>query len=81
MRLLISIIATKNVTESACGAPIRDRTKLVSYVGVAGGILAFIAYALRMIARLRCCGGVFGMDDLTMTITMVRGKHETRESE
>lgn len=66
------ILATKNVTTMACHAPVRDRTKTVSYAGVAGGIIALIAFILRMIARLRCCGGTFGWDDWTMALTMVR---------
>jgi hypothetical protein len=65
------VLATKNVTTSACGAPIRDRTKVVSGAGLAGGIIALIAFILRMVARLRCCGGIFGMDDWTMMLTMV----------
>ncbi|RHZ61788.1 putative integral membrane protein [Aspergillus thermomutatus] len=63
-------LTTKNVTTSACGQPIRDRTRVVSIAGVAGGVLAVIAFALRMIARLPCCGGQFGMDDLAMILTM-----------
>ncbi|CAG8198056.1 unnamed protein product [Penicillium salamii] len=63
-------LTTKNVTTSLCGAPVRDRTKVVSAAGLAGGIIALIAFILRMVARLRCCGGVFGMDDLTMMLTM-----------
>ncbi|KAJ5312061.1 hypothetical protein N7508_002891 [Penicillium antarcticum] len=63
-------LTTKNVTSSACGAPLRDRTALVSYLGVGGGVLALIAFILRMVARLRCCGGTFGMDDWTMMLTM-----------
>ncbi|KAJ5711150.1 hypothetical protein N7488_005306 [Penicillium malachiteum] len=63
-------LTTKNVTTSACGAPIRNRTKIVSYAGVAGGTIAFIAFLLRMFARLRCCGGTFGMDDWTMMLTI-----------
>lgn len=63
--------ATKNVTTSACGAPIRDRTKIVSYAGVVGGIIALLAFVLRMLARLSCCGGMFGVDDWTMVLTMV----------
>ncbi|KAJ6031579.1 hypothetical protein N7540_002311 [Penicillium herquei] len=63
-------LTTKNVTTSACGAPIRNRTKIVSYAGVAGGIIAVIAFLLRMFARLRCCGGTFGMDDWTMMLTI-----------
>ncbi|KAJ5972410.1 uncharacterized protein N7479_002328 [Penicillium vulpinum] len=63
-------LATKNVTTSTCGAPIRDRTKIVSHAGVAGGVIALIAFILRMVARFRCCGGVFGADDWTMMLTM-----------
>ncbi|KAJ5118996.1 hypothetical protein N7448_010705 [Penicillium atrosanguineum] len=62
--------ATKNVTITACGAPIRDRTHVVSYAGVAGGIIALLAFILRMVARFRSCGGVFGLDDWTMLFTM-----------
>ena len=51
--------------------PIRDRTRTVSYAGVAGGIIAFLAFILRMVARFRCCGGIFGADDWTMMLTMV----------
>ncbi|KAJ5214982.1 hypothetical protein N7468_010661 [Penicillium chermesinum] len=63
-------LVTKNVTTQGCHAPIRDRTKVVSYTGVGGGIIAFIAFVLRMIARLKCCGGMFGMDDYTMILAM-----------
>ncbi|KAJ5962148.1 hypothetical protein N7501_007089 [Penicillium viridicatum] len=64
-------LTTKNVTTSACGVPIRDHTKIVSYAGVGGGIVALIAFILRMLARLSCCGGIFGADDWTMVLTMV----------
>ncbi|GFF34748.1 hypothetical protein IFM61606_04720 [Aspergillus udagawae] len=63
-------LATKNVTSSACGVPIRDRTGAVSITGVVGGVLALVAFVLRMIARLPCCGGQFGIDDLAMIVTM-----------
>lgn len=63
--------ATKNVTSTACGAPIRDHTKIVSHAGVAGGIVALVAFILRMLARLSCCGGIFGADDWTMMLTVV----------
>ncbi|KAJ5545097.1 hypothetical protein N7535_006516 [Penicillium sp. DV-2018c] len=64
-------LTMKNVTSTACGAPIRDRTKVVSYAGVAGGIIALVAFILRMVARLNVFGGVFGMDDWTMLLTMI----------
>ncbi|KAH2907221.1 hypothetical protein LV164_008177 [Aspergillus fumigatus] len=63
-------LATKNVTSSACEMPVRDRTRVVSIAGVAGGALALFAFVFRMIARLPCCGGQFGMDDLAMIVTM-----------
>ncbi|KAK9545726.1 hypothetical protein V6Z77_009280 [Aspergillus fumigatus] len=50
--------------------PVRDRTRVVSIAGVAGGALALFAFVLRMMARLPCCGGQFGMDDLAMIVTM-----------
>lgn len=64
-------IATKNVTSTACGAPVRDKTKAVSYAGVIGLVIACIAFFLRIVARFKCLGGTFGMDDLTMGLTMV----------
>ncbi|OQE13125.1 hypothetical protein PENFLA_c054G04151 [Penicillium flavigenum] len=63
-------LTTKNVTSTACGAPIRDHTKIVSHAGVAGGIIALVAFILRMLARLNCCGGIFGADDWTMMLTV-----------
>ncbi|GAT25047.1 integral membrane protein [Aspergillus luchuensis] len=65
------MITTKNVTSTACGAPVRDKTKAVSYAGVIGFIIACIAFVLRIVARFKCLGGTFGMDDLTMGLTMV----------
>ncbi|CAP98066.1 hypothetical protein EN45_097860 [Penicillium chrysogenum] len=63
-------LTTKNVTSTACGAPIRDHTKIVSHAGVAGGIVALVAFILRMLARLSCCGGISGADDWTMMLTV-----------
>ncbi|KAL2817614.1 hypothetical protein BJX63DRAFT_419555 [Aspergillus granulosus] len=64
-------LTTKNVTSTSCGAPIRDRTKAVSITGLTGGALALLAFFLRIIARLPCCGGQIGWDDWTMALTMV----------
>ncbi|KAL1999071.1 hypothetical protein VTN02DRAFT_5106 [Thermoascus thermophilus] len=63
-------LTTQNITETACGAPVRNRTKAVSVTGVVGGVVAFIVFCLRMISRLPCFGGQFGMDDWTMILTM-----------
>ncbi|KAE8152129.1 hypothetical protein BDV25DRAFT_170775 [Aspergillus avenaceus] len=64
-------LTTKNVSMTACRAPTRDRTKAVSYAGVAGGILALIAFILRVMARMKCCGGELGLDDWAMALNML----------
>lgn len=56
---------------TACGQPVRDHTKVVSIAGVVGGVLAFMAFVLRIMARMKCCGGEFGWDDWIMAVTMV----------
>lgn len=64
--------ATKRISDLKCGRPIRNRTKLISVTGVVGGGLAFLAFTLRMIARLPLFkGGPFGMDDAMIVIAMV----------
>ncbi|KAF7597426.1 hypothetical protein BBP40_003673 [Aspergillus hancockii] len=63
-------LTTKNVSMTACGQPVRDRTKAVSISGVVGGILAVVAFILRIMARMKCCGGELGLDDWTMALTM-----------
>ncbi|KAF9885756.1 hypothetical protein FE257_012338 [Aspergillus nanangensis] len=64
-------LTTKNVTSQACHAPIRDRTGAVSIPALVGGILAFIAFILRIIARTPWFGGKFGWDDYTMGLTIM----------
>lgn len=54
-----------------CGAPIRDRTAVVSGAGVAGGVLAVIFFLLRMVTRTPRFGVTFGMDDAVMTFVIV----------
>ncbi|KAF2142053.1 GMC oxidoreductase [Aplosporella prunicola CBS 121167] len=64
-------LTTKNATESLCDAPIRDNTKAVSYTGVIGGIIALVAYILRMVSRLPQFGGKVGWDDAVMTFAVL----------
>ncbi|KAK6838342.1 hypothetical protein RU639_000908 [Aspergillus parasiticus] len=61
----------QNVSMTACSQPVRDHTKVVSIAGVVGGVIAFIAFVLRIMARMKCCGGEFGLDDWTMAVTML----------
>jgi hypothetical protein len=55
-----------------CGAPIRDRTAVITAAGVAGGAVAVLVLCLRIISRLPCVGGNFGMDDCVMILVLVR---------
>ncbi|OCL08806.1 hypothetical protein AOQ84DRAFT_317837, partial [Glonium stellatum] len=65
-------LTTKNASESACGAPVRDRTKAVSVTGIVGGALALLAVSLRLLARRPGAGGgEFGLDDWTIIGTML----------
>lgn len=67
----LMLVATKNATQTLCGAPVRDRTKAVSVSGIVGGIFALIAYVLRMVSRLPHFGGTLGWDDAAMTFVVV----------
>ncbi|PGH09595.1 hypothetical protein AJ79_05651 [Helicocarpus griseus UAMH5409] len=65
-------LTTKRISDIQCGRPVRDRTKLISVIGVVGGILALIAFILRMMARLPVFnGGQFGMDDAMIVLAMM----------
>ncbi|KAF2089794.1 hypothetical protein K490DRAFT_62671 [Saccharata proteae CBS 121410] len=64
-------LTTKNITQTACGATPRDRSTEVSYVGVVGGAIALLAVVLRVIARLPCMGGGFGLDDYVLLATLI----------
>lgn len=62
---------SKNATSTLCSAPIRDDTRAVSYAGVIGGVLALIAYIMRMVSRMPRFGGSLGWDDAVITIAML----------
>ncbi|KAM3088538.1 hypothetical protein ACMFMG_000175 [Clarireedia jacksonii] len=52
-----------------CGAPVRDRTKQVSYIGVIGGAVALVAFLIRVVAsvmKLR----KWGSDDWAMCVVV-----------
>jgi hypothetical protein len=61
--------AIKNMTESVCGHPVRDRTKDISVTGIVGISLALLAFLLRILARQ--INHKFGMDDWTLILAMV----------
>ncbi|EEH10178.1 CFEM domain-containing protein [Histoplasma capsulatum G186AR] len=65
-------LTTQRISDLKCGRPIRDRTKVVSIAGVVGGGVAFLAFILRMMARLPFFnGGPFGMDDVMIIVAMI----------
>jgi hypothetical protein len=63
-------IASQNATSVLCSAPVRDGSNVVSYIGVIGGVLAVIAYLMRMTSRLPRFGGSLGWDDAVITVAM-----------
>ncbi|PQE23045.1 cfem domain-containing protein [Rutstroemia sp. NJR-2017a WRK4] len=63
------LLTTKNVTETMCGAPVRNRAKQVSYIGVIGGAVALVAFLIRVVAsamKLR----KWGSDDWAMCVVV-----------
>jgi hypothetical protein len=63
--------ASQNATQTLCKQPVRNESKTVSYSGVIGGVLALLAYILRMVSRLPQFGGQFGWDDAVITVAML----------
>lgn len=63
--------ASQNATQTLCKQPVRNESKTVSYLGVVGGVLALLAYVLRMTSRLPQFGGQLGWDDAVITVAML----------
>ncbi|OCK81388.1 hypothetical protein K432DRAFT_351109 [Lepidopterella palustris CBS 459.81] len=64
-------LTAKNFSETAIGAPVRDRTHLVTIIELTGGAIALLAVLLRLMERLPCLGGVWGLDDWAIIVTMI----------
>lgn len=60
--------ATQNLTDTACLAPVRDRSRVVYDVAVVGGSITCSVVALRLLTKTPLIGGTFGWDDGWMTI-------------
>ena len=61
------------MTSTLCQAPVRDHTYLVSYIGVAGAIIAFVAYLLRIASKAVGDGSFLsnlGWDDAVFTVAV-----------
>lgn len=63
-------LTTKNVSMTACNAPIRDHHMLVSGFGIGGGSMALIFCILRTISKLTLPGAQLGFDDYTIYVAM-----------
>ncbi|KAF7902471.1 hypothetical protein EAF00_002374 [Botryotinia globosa] len=62
---IFELFTTKNVTQTMCSAPVRDRRKDGEYIGVIGGCVALLAFFGRLLAtalKVR----QWGMDDWSM---------------
>lgn len=66
-------LTTKNASETAYGAPVRNRMKAVLITGIVRGALDLLPVSLRLLARgPGAGGGEFGLDDWTIIRTMAR---------
>ena len=70
--------ATKNVTMTMCGQPVRDRSKAAPYIGVIGGVIALIFFALRIVARIVIRHTKPGWDDIATVLGVVCTKFRQR---
>lgn len=68
---VLTQVAAKRYLEDLLKVPIRDKTQIGTHTCLIMGILAVVVYFLRVIARLPVLGGVWGMDDWLMTLSMV----------
>ncbi|KAJ9604842.1 hypothetical protein H2200_010957 [Cladophialophora chaetospira] len=56
---------------AACGAPVRDRSSLVSGFGAGGGAIAVLIYMIRIFAKVTVPTARLGYDDLSITIAVI----------
>ncbi|KIX09440.1 uncharacterized protein Z518_00520 [Rhinocladiella mackenziei CBS 650.93] len=67
-------LTTQNVSLTACGAPIRDRSSLVSGFGVGGGAVALVVFVVRICAKFIVPAASIGYDDFNIAVAMVRSR-------
>ncbi|KAH7016650.1 putative integral membrane protein [Macrophomina phaseolina] len=68
---VVEQLSAKNITQTLCGAPVRDRTMLISGFGLGGGVVATLAFALRLFSRVKSKATSCGMDDYIMALAML----------
>ncbi|KAH0832583.1 hypothetical protein FOPE_01153 [Fonsecaea pedrosoi] len=69
--ICVAMNSTKNVSLTACGAPVRDRSSLISGFGAGGGAVALVIYAVRIFAKIIVPAARIGYDDITISIAML----------
>lgn len=68
--ILIQLAETKHVSSTSCGAPVRHSHKKFIVLGVAGAVMAVLAFVLRLCASMGKRGRTLSWDDLTMGIVV-----------
>lgn len=68
--------ATKNITETACGAPIRDRTASCNVLVTALGSISAVIVVIRLFSKY-FTGVGFGVDDYLIVLAIVAGLPST----
>ncbi|KAF6809471.1 CFEM domain-containing protein [Colletotrichum musicola] len=66
-------LSTKNITQTTCGAPIRDRTGVYNTISITMGCLSGVFVVLRLVHKVFATMGDLGMDDWFILITLGSG--------
>lgn len=63
---------TKNVTETTCGAPVRNKSQSYYALSIAFGVISGAVVAVRLLSKF-FTNSEFGLDDVFVTATLVTG--------
>ncbi|TDZ33861.1 Satratoxin biosynthesis SC1 cluster protein 4 [Colletotrichum spinosum] len=66
-------LSTKNVTQTTCHAPVRDRTAAYNTISITMGTLSGIFVVIRLVHKVLATMGDLGMDDWFILITLGSG--------
>ncbi|KAH7123983.1 hypothetical protein B0J11DRAFT_580733 [Dendryphion nanum] len=66
-------LTTKNITMTACGAPIRDRSALHKIVGITLGVISAAFVLVRIVYKYFVTFSELGLDDYFIVLTLFSG--------
>nr|XP_036587682.1 CFEM domain-containing protein [Colletotrichum truncatum]KAF6798624.1 CFEM domain-containing protein [Colletotrichum truncatum] len=66
-------LTTKNITQTTCHAPVRDRTTMYNTISITMGTLSGVFVVIRIVHKIFATVGELGMDDWFILITLGSG--------